>query len=311
MPRTADRFTASHGLVQTPLWDPLSGRTPVMAPKKKDSSWLRKIGKTRCLVAVRVRLERPLNRHADVLGLLLAQLGHAGAQRGEVQGSHLLVQLLGQEVHIVLVVLGLSAVLQDVQLGQDLVREGARHHEGRVAGGTAEVHEPARGKNDHAVAIREDEAIHLRLDVLHLDARELLQVLHGNLVVEVADVAHDGVVLHLLHVLQGHDLEVARGRGEDVHLTHALLDGHHLETLHARLQRADGVDLRDEHSCTCATHGKGTALAHVSVAGHKGTLAADHHVRGPHDAVRQGVAAAVDVVELALPLLCSKALQNP
>jgi hypothetical protein len=39
---------------------------------------------------------------------------------------------------------------------------------------------------------------------------------HVDLVVEVADVAHDGVVLHPLHVLVADDLDVAGGADEDV-----------------------------------------------------------------------------------------------
>ena len=252
------------------------------------------------LVAVGVGLEGALDGHADVVRLLLAQLGHAGAEGRQVEGGHLLVQLLGQQVHVILVLLGLCAVLQDIQLGQNLIGEGARHHEGWVASSATEVHQAARGQHDDAVAIREHEAIDLGLNVLHLDARALLKILHGNLVVEVADVADDGIVLHLLHVLQGDDLEVACGGGEDVHLTHTLLQGDDLEALHARLQRANGVDLCDEHPSTGPAHGKGAALADISIARDEGTLASDHHVRGSHDAVWKRVTAAVHIVKLAL-----------
>mmetsp|Transcript_27329 Transcript_27329/g.43806 ORF Transcript_27329/g.43806 Transcript_27329/m.43806 type:complete len:281 (+) Transcript_27329:289-1131(+) len=208
--------------------------------------------------------------------------------------------MLGQQVDIVLVCLGLLPVLQQVQLGQDLVCEGAGHHEGWVACGAAQVHKAAGGKHNDTVAFGEHKPVHLWLDVLNRHARELLKVLHVNLVVEVADVANDGVVLHLLHVLKGDDLEVACGRSEDVDLVHAVLHGHHLEALHARLQGVDGVDLGDKDAGTGTPESEGAALAHVAVAAHQGTLAADHHVGGAHDAVWQGVAAAVDVVELGL-----------
>ena len=42
-----------------------------------------------------------------------------------------------------------------------------------------------------------------------------------DLVVEVADVADDGLVLHGLHVLEGDDVAVAGGRHEDVTLSAA------------------------------------------------------------------------------------------
>ena len=104
-----------------------------------------------------------------------------------------------------------------------------------MASGAAQVHQSARCQHNHTVAIREDKAIHLWFDVLDLDAREVLQVLHCDLIVEVSNVAHNGVVLHLLHVIQGDDLEVAGGRGENVNLAHDLLNRHHLEAFHARL----------------------------------------------------------------------------
>ena len=50
-----------------------------------------------------------------------------------------------------------------------LVGEGAGHDEGGVAGGAAQVEQAALGQHQHAVAVREDEAVHLRLDVLPLD----------------------------------------------------------------------------------------------------------------------------------------------
>ena len=58
----------------------------------KDNTRQRKIGKIRHLVAVRVRLERPLNRHADVVSLLLGELGEVGTQRWQVKSRHLLIQ---------------------------------------------------------------------------------------------------------------------------------------------------------------------------------------------------------------------------
>src|SRR5207253_10033100 len=70
--------------------------------------------------------------------------------------------------------------------------------------------------------------------------------------------------------------------------------------LHARLQCADRVDLGDVDAGPCPAERLSTALADVAVAAHHRLLAADHHVGGPLDAVHQALAAAVQVVELAL-----------
>merc|ERR1719203_1806400 len=55
----------------------------------------------------------------------------------------------------------------------------------------------------------ENEAVHLRLDSLHLHTGHALQSCHVDLIVKVANVANNGIVLHFLHVLQGDDVEIA------------------------------------------------------------------------------------------------------
>ena len=116
----------------------------------------------------------------------------------------------------------------------------------------------------------------------------------------MADVADDGVVLHLVHVLAGDDVDVA-GRGdEDVAELAGVVHRHDLEAFHAGLQGADRIDLGDEDRGAGAAEGLGATLAHVAVAAHDRLLAGDHDVGGPLDAVDQDLAAAVEVVELAL-----------
>merc|ERR1719390_255929 len=148
-----------------------------------------------------------------------------------------------------------------------------------MAGSTAQVQESAACQNDHTVPIWEDEAVHLRLDVLDFDAREALEASHVDLVIEVANVAHDRIVLHLRHVVHSDDVEVAGARAEDIDLTNNLLHCHHLESFHARLECTNRVALRDQHTGTCTAHGEGAALADIAVAANQRTLAANHHIR--------------------------------
>lgn len=74
-------------------------------------------------------------------------------------------------------------------------------------------------------------------------------------------------------------------------------------TFHGSLQGVDGVDLCDNDAGTEPTQGLDAALAHVTIAGHHGHLARDHHVSGTLDAVDQALPAAVQVVELALHMV--------
>src|SRR4051812_19715662 len=78
------------------------------------------------LVAVVVRLVRPLDRDADVGGLVGAQLGQLDAEGVQVQTRDLLVQVLGQHMDLPAVGVGLA---EQLDLGDHLVRERVRHHE--------------------------------------------------------------------------------------------------------------------------------------------------------------------------------------
>merc|ERR1711918_307709 len=124
-----------------------------------------------------------------------------------MEAGNFLVQLFRQEIDIVLVTLVLLPILEQVKLPKHLVGEGAGHDKGRMACGAAQVQEPTTGEDNDAMAIWEYEAVDLRLNVLDFDTWEVLQLFHLNLIVEVTNVADDGVVLHLFHVLESDDFE--------------------------------------------------------------------------------------------------------
>ena len=73
-----------------------------------------------------------------------------------------------------------------------------------------------------------------------------------------------------------------------------------LVAFHRRLQRADRIDLGDDDAAALAAQRLRAALADFAVAEHDRDLAAEHDVGRAREAVGQRVAAAVDVVELAL-----------
>src|SRR6266849_5775190 len=52
------------------------------------------------LVAIALRLERPVRLDADIRGLFRRQLGQLRAQLVEVQAGHFLIQLLRQQVDL-------------------------------------------------------------------------------------------------------------------------------------------------------------------------------------------------------------------
>ena len=228
------------------------------------------------------------------------------AELFEVEACDLFVEDLRERVHDAAFVLdagdGLLAlgVEPEVDLCDGLVREACAHHEARVTGSAAEVEQAAFGEDEDAVAIGENPFVVLRLDFVPLDARNLLEAGHVDFVVEVADVTDDGAVLHLFHLGGANDAGVAGGGHEDVGHAHDFVEGLDFVAFHGGLECANRVDFGDDHASALAAEGLGAALTHVAVAAHDCDLAGHHHVGGAVDAVDEGVAAAVEVVELGL-----------
>jgi hypothetical protein len=133
-------------------------------------------------------------------------------------------------------------MVEEFHLGQDLVGEAVGHDKAGVAGGAAQVHQAALGEQDNAPAGRENDMVHLGLDLIPGVAFDRGDI---DLVVKVADVADDSLVLHGQHVIVGDDVEVAGGGDEDVRQGSGLLHGDHLVAFHGGLEGADGVDFRD------------------------------------------------------------------
>ena len=168
------------------------------------------------------------------------------AERVEVQAGDLLVEVLRQHVDLLLV---LVVLREQLDLGDRLVRERVRHHEARVARGVAEVQQPALGQHEDRVAVGEAPLVHLRLDVDPLDARRcaarpamsislskwpmlptiawcFIRLMWSAVMMSLLPVAVTKMSAVLDHVLERHDLVA----------------------LHRRLQRADRVDLGDQHA---------------------------------------------------------------
>src|SRR5438067_8482896 len=94
--------------------------------------------------------------------------------------------------------------------------------------------------------------------------------------VEVANVADDGVVLHLLNVLGTDDVAAAGGSDEEVALRGGFFHRGDFKTFHRGLQGVDRVDLGDDHASAITPHAVGTALADVAIAGDDRDLAGNH-----------------------------------
>jgi len=145
-----------------------------------------------------VTLVRTLNWNTNVLSLLRGELGQLSIDMLQVQRGDLLVENLGQNVDAnwlladaaeldVLLAELLILGLEEGNLSQNLVGEGAGHDEGRMTGSAAKVDEATLSEEDDVTAVRHQVTVNLRLDVLHRDGVGL-EPGNINLDVKVADV---------------------------------------------------------------------------------------------------------------------------
>ena len=209
-----------------------------------------------------------------------------------MQAGDFFIQRLGKDIDAGDVILTFGPQLN---LGQNLIGEGGRHHKGRVARGIAKVQKAAFGQQDQTAARGHLDHIHLFFDVGPFVVAQRGDL---NFVVEMADVANDGHVLHLAHVFDADDVAVAGGGDEDVGAGDFVFQEGDFITVHRGLQGADRVHFGDLHAGACAAQRGGGAFAHVAVAADHGDLAGHHGVGGAADAVDQRFLAAVFVVEL-------------
>jgi hypothetical protein len=150
-------------------------------------------------------LERAGRWQAEIIDLRRAERGQFDAELVEVECRDLLVEVLGQYIDLVFV---FAVVGPQLDLCEHLVGERCAHHKARVTGGAADIDQAPLGQHDQPLAVGKDDLVDLRLDLL---PGIVAQCLDLDLAVEMADVADDRTVLHMLHVVDRDHVDVARG----------------------------------------------------------------------------------------------------
>ena len=115
-------------------------------------------------VTIVIGLERPVGRNTNIVSLLLAQTCQLNAKLSKVERGHLLIQVLGQDVNLASILVG---ILPQFDLRQHLVGEGGAHHKARMAHGAAKIHQSPFSKYDNPLAVRKLDLVDLWLDVVH------------------------------------------------------------------------------------------------------------------------------------------------
>ena len=167
-----------------------------------------------------IRFVRTFWCNAKILGLLRCQTSELNANLFQMKTCNLFVQLLRQRIDTDLVDI---AIFPEVDLRKRLIREAVAHDKAGVARSAAQIYEPSFGKHEDTVAIREGVHVYLRLDVCPFDALLFVQAVHLDLVIEVTDIADNRLILHVLHMLERNDVDVASAGDVDVAATRACL----------------------------------------------------------------------------------------
>ena len=166
--------------------------------------------------------------------------------------------------------------------------------------GGGQVDQPAFAEDVDPAAVGEDVLVDELADRRLVAAGELVELVEGELDVEVARVADHRAVLHRGEVLGADDVDVAGDGDEQVADLGGLVHRHDLEAVHRGLEGADRLDLGDDHVGAQALGPHGDALAAPAVAGDDDPLAGDQHVGGADHAVDRALAGPVAVVEEVL-----------
>ena len=222
----------------------------------------------------------------------MREFGQFDAEFFKVEARDLFVEVFGQGVHA-----DRAFICPQVHLGQNLIGKGIGHHKGRVPGCTAEVDQPAFGEQKEGAPVWKRVFIDPRFDVFPRDARVSVELLDLYFVVEMPDVANDGLVAHVRQVFDADNVRIARRGDKDIGFGQGVFHSRHLKPFHGGLQRADRIDFRYQHARAKPAHGLGTPLAHIAVPADAHHFAGHHHIGGAFDPIGERFAAAVEVVE--------------
>ena len=168
-----------------------------------------------------------------------------------------------------------------------------------MALGRGEIDQPAVCDQIQAPAAGHRELVHQSTRLAGFD-REVAERSDLDLDVEVPGVGEDRTVLHALEVRPADDVLVSCRRAEDIAEGGSSVHRHDLEAVHRGLERAHGIDLRDEHVSAHASRALSDPTSDPAVAGDDEASAREQDVRRADDSVDGRLSRAVAVVEQVL-----------
>lgn len=268
-----------------------------------------------------IGLVRTFDLDVQVISLLGTELSELDVNVVQVEKSNLLIEDLGKHIDANITLASFAELdvllaehwilaLEQKNLSEDLVGEGAGHDEGRVAGSTAKVDQTALSEQNDVAAAGHQETIDLGFDVL--DRLGVgLEPSNVDFDIEVTDIcgileckpfyvnglkrltANDRIIGHSLEVDTGEDVTATSGCDEDLAHRSSLLHSRDLVSGNSSLESVDGINLSDDDTSTHALKSLGAALADITETSNDSNLASDHDIGGTLDAVDKGFSAPV------------------
>ena len=187
-------------------------------------------------------------------------------------------------------------IVSQILGAQGLDGERHIHNLRRMSVPGGKVHKPAFRYDVNLTAIREIIFLNI-LSRRLLTNSKLLELGDIHLAVEVTGVAADRSVLHRKEMLLRDDIVAARDGDEYVAFRSGLSHTHNLEPIHHGLHRLDRIHLCDNHFRPEALGSHRHTLATPSIAGDNDIFPGHDQVGGPVDAIPDGLACAVTIVE--------------
>jgi hypothetical protein len=104
-----------------------------------------------------------------------------------------------------------------------------------MTSGTAQIHKSTFSQHQDTFSALELPSSDHILNDLFLDPRDLGQANHINLVIEVTNVTHNGVVLHLFHITSHKNILITGSGHKDINFANDLFLGHDSVAFHTGL----------------------------------------------------------------------------
>src|SRR5690554_3557885 len=146
-----------------------------------------------------------------------------------------------------------------------------------MSGGTAKIDKSTFCKYDDVLSIYIIK-VHLWFyDILGM-AIVFVEPSHINFIVEVANIADDGLISHCPEMLFGNDVFVACSSHNNICLFNSIFHLLHRITVHSSLQCTDWIDFGDNYACAGTAKGSSGTFTYISIPSYYGHFTRHHHI---------------------------------